>query len=101
MTETQAAYDTETAYFERLRKWPDVLTPEEEAVFQWQYQTRLGLLGHFRQELWQAIVRADDDNLARLERGFPIEVRGFRAYIGSPGWWQRIEAKMRARGVIQ
>ncbi len=51
-------------------------TNAEKAVIRWQYR----FLGDFGVALWDAIVRADDDNLARLHLGFPTEVDGFLAW---------------------
>lgn len=51
-------------------------TPAEKWVIRWQFR----LLGDFNTALAEAITRADDDNLARLELGFPDEVNGFLAW---------------------
>ena len=55
-------------------------TASEKAVIKWQYNETMHLYGSFFTALWQAIVRADHENLARLERGFPEEIAGFRAW---------------------
>jgi hypothetical protein len=52
--------------------WPESV----KHVIKWQYR----LNGDFETALWGAIVRADEDNLARLERGFPEQVLGYRAW---------------------
>ena len=66
---------TDRETIDRFLAAPDT-TPEERAVILWQYQ----LIGDFKQALWEAISRADGDNLLRLELGFPDEVRGFRGW---------------------
>lgn len=52
--------------------WSD----QAKAVIKWQFR----LLGDFHTALWQAIAHADERNLSRLERGFPVEVQGYRAW---------------------
>lgn len=51
-------------------------TSAEKLVIRWQF----GLLGDFQTALFEAIKRADDSNLARLELGFPEQVAGFTAW---------------------
>lgn len=51
-------------------------TDSEKFIVKWQF----GLLGDFYTALIDAIKRADEKNLARLELGFPAEVQGFRAW---------------------
>jgi hypothetical protein len=48
----------------------------EKWVIKWQF----GLLGDFQKALASAIIRADDSNLAKLEIGFPMQVKGFREW---------------------
>jgi len=57
------------------------LTKEEKAVVEWQY----GYCGGFYKSLWQAISTADSNHLNRLEMGFPVEVGGYRRFIGERG----------------
>ena len=52
-------------------------TPAEKLVVQWQF----GMLGDFETQLFKAIDTADESNQARLERGFPEHVSGYRAWI--------------------
>lgn len=54
----------------------DQWTGAEKWVLRWQF----GLLGDFQTALSEAIKRADDSNLARLELGFPEQVAGFIAW---------------------
>jgi len=54
----------------------DQWTAAEKWVIRWQF----GLLGDFQEALSEAIKRADDSNLARLEFGFPEQVAGFTAW---------------------
>jgi hypothetical protein len=51
-------------------------TEAEKAVVKWQFR----LTGDFFKALWEAICRADEDNLERLSRGFPTEVEGYLAW---------------------
>jgi len=51
-------------------------TVGEKAVVMWQ----MGLLGSFNKALWEAIARADEENLMKLSFGFPDEVMGYRAW---------------------
>jgi len=73
----------------------DAWTDSEKWVLKWQWQGLLGLLGDFEMALAKAIVLADDDNLARLRRGFPIQVDGFLS-------WSRgdLARRLRAAGVM-
>ena len=51
-------------------------TEAEKAVVKWQFR----ITGDFGKALWEAICRADEDNLERLSRGFPTEVEGYTAW---------------------
>lgn len=53
---------------------------EEKLVIKWQFDRALGSLSGFTKALWAVIIRADDENLERLERGFPEYVRAFRQW---------------------
>lgn len=48
-------------------------TPSEKWVIKWQF----GLLGDFSVALATAIKTADEENLAKLRLGFPMQVDGF------------------------
>lgn len=66
------------ATIEEIRKIilsPDWTQAEKEVVM-WQFR----LIGDFKKALWDAICRADELNLARLEMGFPTEIEGYRAW---------------------
>ena len=51
-------------------------TEGEKEVVKWQF----GMLGGFKNTLWNAICTADEDNLERISRGFPTEVEGYTAW---------------------
>jgi hypothetical protein len=51
-------------------------TEAEKGVVKWQFR----LLGGFKTALWDAITKADEDNLERLSRGFPTEVEGYEMW---------------------
>lgn len=68
----------------------EVLNAEELAVYKWQYN----LQSNFRKCLWQTIILADDKNLERLWRAFPIDVGGYRKYLNEGGWWDELEKKV-------
>lgn len=48
-------------------------TESEKWIIKWQFR----LLSDFQTALAGAIARADENNLERLRRGFPIQVDGF------------------------
>ncbi len=52
-------------------------TEGEKFIIQWQFEM---LTSDFQLALIKTITRADGDNLARLELGFPIEVAAFRSW---------------------
>jgi len=72
----------------------DGLTPEEAAVYEWQY----GYCGDFKHALWGAIMKADDKNLWKLKLSFPAEVEGYRLYSQVSGWWQEVVKKVQVIG---
>lgn len=59
----------------RLLDSPD-WSDAEKSVIKWQFR----LYGHFYTALWDAIKLADENNLIRLEKGFPLEVYGFKLW---------------------
>ncbi len=70
----------------------ETLTREERAVVDWQY----GFCGGFFEALFGAIAKADEQNLASIEKGFPDEVAGYKHYAYQDGWWPMVEKKMRS-----
>ena len=66
-------------------------TAQAKAVVKWQWR----LYGDFYTALWNAIKMADEDNLGRLHKGFPVEVEGYIA-------WTRggLAKDLRAKGVM-
>ena len=66
-------------------------SPEAKAVLKWQW----ALYGDFFTALFGAIKRADDENLERLRKGYPVEVAGFLA-------WNRggLAKELRDKGVM-
>jgi hypothetical protein len=52
------------------------LSDVERIILRWQ----LDDYGDFHKALWQAMLRADEDNLAKLEQGFPREVAALQAW---------------------
>ena len=67
----------------------DSLDDIEKELIDWQYR----LCGDFRQALWEAICRADDNNLARLRLGFPNQVDGYIRYTRESEYWARVQEK--------
>ena len=67
----------------------DDLTESERFIVKWQYS----MLGGFKSALVLAIAKADTDNRARLERGFPNEVDGYRRFAEEYGWWENVQRK--------
>ena len=51
--------------------------PWAVALVEWQFNRTMGTLGDFRTALWGAIIKADDDNLLNLLKGFPVEVEAY------------------------
>ncbi len=67
----------------------DKLDDSEIFIVKWQYR----MLGDFGKALIEAIMRADDGNLEKLDLGFPDEVRGYIKYARLPGWWTMAKLK--------
>jgi hypothetical protein len=49
--------------------------------------------GGFYMALWEAIFRADGNNLAKLSKGFPEEVQAYMNFSRVDGWWDKLEAE--------
>ena len=62
---------------------PEKLTLGEVELIQWQYQG----LSTFKERLWKAISVADSTNLAALEKGYPDQVKAYRAFGEKEGYW--------------
>lgn len=54
----------------------DSFTTGEKEYVKFQFGMSDGFYGH----LWEAIAHADDDNLARMKKGFPEEVAAFQTF---------------------
>ena len=55
--------------------------PDIDDSARWVLRWQFGMItGGFSSALVEAIIRADSDNLDRLELGFPVEVRGYRQW---------------------
>lgn len=65
------------------------LTDGELFVVEWQYR----MLGGFGQALAMCISKADNNNLSKLEMGFPSETRAMKAYMHQDGWWETVQKK--------
>lgn len=52
--------------------------PMERKLVLWQLSLETS---SFRITLWQVLFRADSENLARIEKGFPDEVAALRAWL--------------------
>lgn len=77
-------------------RWNEqVLDAEENAVMRWQYR----MMGGFESALWDAISRADTNNLNALGMGFPIEVGGYKKYSHVSGWFENVQRKAFAKEV--
>lgn len=62
------------------------LTEGEQSLIKWQYQHH----GGFFMALWNAISKADGENLRRLEKGFPSHIEAYRRYGGEKGYWDSL-----------
>lgn len=61
----------------------------EKFIFDWQYD----ILGGFMQALATAIRKADLINTHRLAMGFPDQVRAYKDFSQTEGWWEVVRAK--------
>jgi hypothetical protein len=52
----------------------------EKFIIRWQFDHDLDLLDEFEKPLIEAIKIDDEDNLSRLEAGFPQQVTAFRSW---------------------
>lgn len=68
------------------------LTPGEQSLWKWQFREH----GGFYMALWNAISKADQNNIEKLGRGFPGEVRAYLRFAHETGWWE--ETVRRVRG---
>ncbi len=62
--------------FLKLRESTELTKGEKDYIFDFQFH----MAGSFHKALYEAIARADENNLHRLELGFPDEVQGFLAW---------------------
>lgn len=62
--------------FRKIMDSKELTAREKNYIFDWQFH----MGGSFSQALWEAIARADENNLYRLGLGFPEEVQGFKAW---------------------
>lgn len=67
-----------------------------QSLIKWQFKEH----GGFMSAVWDAICRADEFNLSRLEKGFPLEVAAYKLYMGKAGWWENLLEKLRTPRVI-
>jgi hypothetical protein len=71
---------------ERVHAHPS-LTHGERKLLEWQYRRT----GDFYKGLWEAICRADESNLERLERGFPSEVQAYRDFAHTGDFTRKVK----------
>lgn len=62
----------------------------ERSLHRWQY----GGNGGFETLLWKLISCADSTNLSKLGAGYPEHVEAYRRYIGEPGYWTNLKARI-------
>lgn len=60
------------------------LTVGEQSLYEWQFRTT----GGFFSALWDAISRADSQNLYHLEKAYPSHVEAYNKFRGESGWWE-------------
>lgn len=72
------------------------LEENESFIFKWQYR----MLGDFYTSLINSIMLADETNLKRLAKGFPVEVDGYILYTETEGWWREVITKAKNLGLI-
>ena len=68
------------------------ITNAERELYFWQYYPEN--LGGFKEALWKAISRADDNNKASLAIGFPEEVEAYQRFAHEEGYWTEVKKKM-------
>ena len=68
-------------------KFFDSLDRGIQHLIEWQYR----FSGDFNRALFETICLADKINMARLYRGFPLEVDAYLKYTRKEGWWQKIQ----------
>ena len=66
------------------------LTKGERFIAEWRYN--LGC--EFHSALIQTILKANDENKAKLRQVFPDEVAAIYNFYNVAGWWQRIYEKV-------
>ena len=49
--------------------------------------------GGFYTSLWEAILKADRNNLFLIGMGFPEEVEAYTKYSGIDGYWDKLETE--------
>jgi len=64
----------------------------ERRLCEWQF----GLSGSFFRSLFNAMSVADRENLAKLKRAFPDEVKAYRRFASEAGYWKRLCEEYRA-----
>ncbi|MCW3134539.1 MAG: hypothetical protein N2V78_09455 [Methanophagales archaeon] len=64
----------------------------ERRLCEWQF----GLSGSFFRSLFNAISVADRENLTKLERAFPDEVKAYKRFAYEVGYWERLSEEYRA-----
>jgi len=69
----------------------DVLNKAELFIYMWQYNMQ----GGFMTSLIDTIMRADNQNLAKLRLGFPFEVGACERYMKEENFWPNIEMKIK------
>lgn len=58
----------------------------ERSLYDWQFRNH----GSFFMALWEAISKADTENLNSLSKAFPKHVAAYKRYIGEDGYWSGI-----------
>lgn len=67
----------------------DTLDDGELELYWWQYNK----LGSFKKALFDAISKADTNNLRKLSIGYPLQVEAYRKYINDPGYWKFVQER--------
>lgn len=69
------------------------LTKGERFIAEWRYNLNC----EFNSALIQTILKANDENKAKLRQVFPDEVEAIYNFYNITGWWQRVHEKVNIR----
>jgi len=75
---------------------PEDLTQGQMFIIEWQYRS----IGDFKKALIELMCLADDRNLERIAKGYPVEARAYTCYKSQEDWWQSTQEQAMELGII-